>query len=85
MIRSHFGLEHHPFDTGRQSALLPHQQEIFETVWRPTRATSRSNDASIRRRSTSATSAAGSVLLFTKDAISPIVLPPYCTRAKSGL
>ena len=31
MIRSHFGLERNPFD-GEDISLLPHQQEIFDTV-----------------------------------------------------
>jgi len=31
MIRSHFGLEHNPFDE-HKPALLPHQKEIFETI-----------------------------------------------------
>jgi MSHA biogenesis protein MshM len=32
MIRSHFGLESNPFDTARKSVLLPHQQDVFETL-----------------------------------------------------
>jgi ATP-dependent 26S proteasome regulatory subunit len=32
MIRSRFGLEHHPFDLARKSPLLPHQKDIFETL-----------------------------------------------------
>jgi type II secretory pathway predicted ATPase ExeA len=32
MIRSHFGLESNPFDTTRKAALLPHQQDVFETL-----------------------------------------------------
>ena len=32
MIRSHFGLENNPFDTTRKVALLPHQQDVFETL-----------------------------------------------------
>jgi MSHA biogenesis protein MshM len=32
MIRSHFGLESNPFDPARVSPLLPHQQDIFETL-----------------------------------------------------
>jgi len=32
MIRSHFGLESNPFDPARNSPLLPHQQDIFETL-----------------------------------------------------
>lgn len=32
MIRSHFGLELNPFDTAQKTALLPHQQDIFETI-----------------------------------------------------
>jgi MSHA biogenesis protein MshM len=31
MIRSHFGLTRHPFDTDSQ-ALLPHQQDIFDIL-----------------------------------------------------
>jgi len=31
MIRSHFGLEHNPFDEHKPT-LLPHQKEIFETI-----------------------------------------------------
>lgn len=31
MIRSHFGLEHNPFDE-KHPALLAHQQEIFDTI-----------------------------------------------------
>ena len=31
MIRSHFGIEQNPFDQ-QKPALLPHQQEIFETI-----------------------------------------------------
>jgi len=32
MIRSHFGLESNPFDTARKAVLLPHQQDVFETL-----------------------------------------------------
>ena len=32
MLRSHFGLEFNPFDPTRKTALLPHQQEVFETL-----------------------------------------------------
>ena len=32
MIRSHFGLEFNPFDTSRKTTLLPHQQDVFETL-----------------------------------------------------
>lgn len=31
MIRSHFGLEHNPFDPS-EAKLLPHQQHVFETL-----------------------------------------------------
>ena len=32
MIRSHFGLEHNPFDTSRKPILLAHQQDILDTL-----------------------------------------------------
>lgn len=32
MIRSHFGLELNPFDSTSKPTLLPHQQDVFETV-----------------------------------------------------
>ena len=32
MLRSHFGLEANPFDTTRKAVLLPHQQDVFETL-----------------------------------------------------
>ena len=32
MIRSHFGLELNPFDNAQKPQLLPHQQNVFDTV-----------------------------------------------------
>jgi len=32
MLRSHFGLEFNPFDPTRKTTLLPHQQDVFETL-----------------------------------------------------
>jgi len=32
MLRSHFGLDFNPFDPSRKTPLLPHQQDVFETL-----------------------------------------------------